>query len=122
MLAATLIPHVTHFDRADITDLDAIITRSLEGARAKGVTLTLTGTNSSGHTVTDHATTSGNGATPASDTTMSSTIAQFDGRFRKPISPHCAWCAEFWPRSLSAVSGKAVLERLSWMTGTSVAP
>jgi len=42
-LSATLIPHVTHFDRADITDLDAIITRSLEGARAKGVTLTLTG-------------------------------------------------------------------------------
>src|SRR5262249_54557019 len=42
-LSATLIPHVTHFDRADITDLDAIITRNLEGARAKGVTLTLTG-------------------------------------------------------------------------------
>jgi pyruvate dehydrogenase E2 component (dihydrolipoamide acetyltransferase) len=42
-LAATLIPHVTHFDRADITDLDAIITRNLEAARAKGVTLTLTG-------------------------------------------------------------------------------
>ena len=41
-LAATLIPHVTHFDRADITDLDAIITRNLEAARAKGVTLTLT--------------------------------------------------------------------------------
>jgi pyruvate dehydrogenase E2 component (dihydrolipoamide acetyltransferase) len=41
-LSATLIPHVTHFDRADITDLDAIITRNLEGARAKGVTLTLT--------------------------------------------------------------------------------
>ena len=41
-LAATLIPHVTHFDRADITDLDAIITRTLEAARAKGVTLTLT--------------------------------------------------------------------------------
>ena len=41
-LAATLIPHVTHFDRADITDLDAIITRNLEPARAKGVTLTLT--------------------------------------------------------------------------------
>ena len=42
-LSATLIPHVTHFDRADITDLDAFITRNLEGARAKGVTLTLTG-------------------------------------------------------------------------------
>jgi len=41
-LAATLIPHVTHFDRADITDLDAIITRNLEAARATGVTLTLT--------------------------------------------------------------------------------
>ena len=41
-LAATLIPHVTHFDRADITDLDAIITRNLEAARAKSVTLTLT--------------------------------------------------------------------------------
>ena len=42
-LSATLIPHVTHFDRADITDLDAFITRNLEGARARGVTLTLTG-------------------------------------------------------------------------------
>jgi pyruvate dehydrogenase E2 component (dihydrolipoamide acetyltransferase) len=41
-ISATLIPHVTHFDRADITDLDAIITRNLEGARATGVTLTLT--------------------------------------------------------------------------------
>ncbi|MGH7367588.1 MAG: 2-oxo acid dehydrogenase subunit E2, partial [Candidatus Rokuibacteriota bacterium] len=41
-LSATLIPHVTHFDRADITDLDALITRNLEAARAKGVTLTLT--------------------------------------------------------------------------------
>ncbi|HEX4994396.1 MAG TPA: dihydrolipoamide acetyltransferase family protein [Methylomirabilota bacterium] len=41
-LSATLVPHVTHFDRADITDLDAIITRNLEAARAKGVTLTLT--------------------------------------------------------------------------------
>jgi pyruvate dehydrogenase E2 component (dihydrolipoamide acetyltransferase) len=41
-VSATLIPHVTHFDRADITDLDAIITRNLEAARAKGVTLTLT--------------------------------------------------------------------------------
>jgi pyruvate dehydrogenase E2 component (dihydrolipoamide acetyltransferase) len=42
-LSATLIPHATHFDRADITDLDAIITRNLEAARARGVTLTLTG-------------------------------------------------------------------------------
>jgi len=41
-LSATLIPHVTHFDRADITDLDAIIARNLEAGRAKGVTLTLT--------------------------------------------------------------------------------
>jgi pyruvate dehydrogenase E2 component (dihydrolipoamide acetyltransferase) len=41
-LSATLIPHVTHFDRADITDLDAIITRNLEAARGRGVTLTLT--------------------------------------------------------------------------------
>ena len=41
-LSATLIPHVTHFDRADVTDLDAIITRNLEPARARGVTLTLT--------------------------------------------------------------------------------
>ena len=42
-LSATVIPHVTHFDRADITDLDAVITRNLEAARAHGVTLTLTG-------------------------------------------------------------------------------
>jgi pyruvate dehydrogenase E2 component (dihydrolipoamide acetyltransferase) len=41
-LAATLIPHVTHFDRADITDLDAVITRSAEAARAREITLTLT--------------------------------------------------------------------------------
>jgi pyruvate dehydrogenase E2 component (dihydrolipoamide acetyltransferase) len=41
-LAATLIPHVTHFDRADITDLDALIQRNLEVARGRGVTLTLT--------------------------------------------------------------------------------
>jgi pyruvate dehydrogenase E2 component (dihydrolipoamide acetyltransferase) len=41
-LSATVIPHVTHFDRADITDLDALITRNLEAARGKGVTLTLT--------------------------------------------------------------------------------
>ena len=35
-LSATIIPHVTHFDRADITDLDALIRRNLargEGAR-----------------------------------------------------------------------------------------
>jgi len=41
-LSATLIPHVTHFDRADITDLDALIRRNLESGRARGVTLTLT--------------------------------------------------------------------------------
>src|SRR5262245_44535 len=42
-LSASVIPHVTHFDRADITDLDAIIRRNLEAARERGVTLTLTG-------------------------------------------------------------------------------
>jgi pyruvate dehydrogenase E2 component (dihydrolipoamide acetyltransferase) len=41
-LSATLIPHVTHFDRADITDLDALIRRSLDAARERGITLTLT--------------------------------------------------------------------------------
>ncbi len=41
-LSAALVPHVTHFDRADITDLDALIARSLEAARERGVTLTLT--------------------------------------------------------------------------------
>jgi pyruvate dehydrogenase E2 component (dihydrolipoamide acetyltransferase) len=41
-LSATIVPHVTHFDRADITDLDAMITRNLERARERGVTLTLT--------------------------------------------------------------------------------
>ena len=41
-LAATLVPHVTHFDRADITDLDAVVQRNLEDAQARGVTLTLT--------------------------------------------------------------------------------
>src|SRR5712691_5147650 len=41
-LSAALIPHVTHFDRADITDLDAIIQRHREPARERGVTLTLT--------------------------------------------------------------------------------
>src|SRR5439155_816523 len=32
-LSATLVPHVTHFDRADITELDAIIRRNVEPAR-----------------------------------------------------------------------------------------
>jgi pyruvate dehydrogenase E2 component (dihydrolipoamide acetyltransferase) len=41
-LSAMVIPHVTHFDRADITELDAIIQRNLETAKARGVTLTLT--------------------------------------------------------------------------------
>ena len=41
-LSATLIPHVTHFDRADITELDMIIKRNVEPARERGLTLTLT--------------------------------------------------------------------------------
>ena len=41
-LSATLVPHVTHFDRADITDLDALIRRNLDSAKGRGVTLTLT--------------------------------------------------------------------------------
>jgi pyruvate dehydrogenase E2 component (dihydrolipoamide acetyltransferase) len=41
-LAAAVIPHVTHFDRADITDLDALIRRNLASAQTRGVTLTLT--------------------------------------------------------------------------------
>jgi pyruvate dehydrogenase E2 component (dihydrolipoyllysine-residue acetyltransferase) len=41
-LSAALVPHVSHFDRADITDLDAAIRRNLELAQARGVTLTLT--------------------------------------------------------------------------------
>jgi len=41
-LSATLIPHVTHFDRADITELAAIIRRNVEPARERGLTLTLT--------------------------------------------------------------------------------
>jgi pyruvate dehydrogenase E2 component (dihydrolipoamide acetyltransferase) len=41
-LSATVIPHVTHFDRADITDLDALITRNLARGKERGVTLTLT--------------------------------------------------------------------------------
>ena len=40
-LSAALIPHVTHFDRADITELDALIRRNLDAARERGVTLTL---------------------------------------------------------------------------------
>jgi len=41
-LSASVIPHVTHFDRADITDLDGIIRKNLEAARKRGATLTLT--------------------------------------------------------------------------------
>ena len=41
-LSAALIPHVTHFDRADVTDLDALIKRSADEGRERGVTLTLT--------------------------------------------------------------------------------
>jgi pyruvate dehydrogenase E2 component (dihydrolipoamide acetyltransferase) len=41
-LAAALIPHVTHFDRADITELEALIRRNLDAGREQGVTLTLT--------------------------------------------------------------------------------
>src|SRR5436309_8315862 len=41
-LSATVIPHVTHFDRVDVTELDAIIQRNLETAKARGATLTLT--------------------------------------------------------------------------------
>jgi pyruvate dehydrogenase E2 component (dihydrolipoamide acetyltransferase) len=41
-LSATLIPHVAHLDRADITELDALIRRSLPEAQARGITLTLT--------------------------------------------------------------------------------
>ena len=41
-LSASLVPHVTHFDRADITELDALVRNNLEPARERGVTLTLT--------------------------------------------------------------------------------
>ena len=41
-LSASVVPHVTHFDRADITDLDALIARNLARATERGVTLTLT--------------------------------------------------------------------------------
>ena len=41
-LSATIVPHVTHFDRADITELDALITRNLARAKERGVILTLT--------------------------------------------------------------------------------
>lgn len=41
-LSATVIPHVTHFDRADVTELDALIRRNVGPARERGVSLTLT--------------------------------------------------------------------------------
>ena len=41
-LSAALIPHVSHLDKADITELDAVIRRNLDIARERGVTLTLT--------------------------------------------------------------------------------
>ena len=41
-LSAALIPHVSHFDKVDITDLNAIVTRSFESAKERQVTLTLT--------------------------------------------------------------------------------
>ena len=41
-LSAALIPHVTHFDRADITELDAVVRGGVEPARAQGIYLTLT--------------------------------------------------------------------------------
>ena len=41
-LSAALIPHVTHFDRADITELEAMVRGSFEAARERGIYLTLT--------------------------------------------------------------------------------
>jgi pyruvate dehydrogenase E2 component (dihydrolipoamide acetyltransferase) len=41
-LSASLVPHVTHFDRADITDLEAIVRGGFEAARERGIYLTLT--------------------------------------------------------------------------------
>src|SRR5262245_17949242 len=40
-LSATVIPHVTHFDRADVTELEAIIRRNADAARERGLALTL---------------------------------------------------------------------------------
>src|SRR5262245_28167815 len=36
-LSATVIPHVTHFDRADVTELEAIIRRNADAARERGL-------------------------------------------------------------------------------------
>lgn len=41
-LSAALVPHVTHFDRADITELEAVVRRNETRARERGVSLTLT--------------------------------------------------------------------------------
>jgi len=41
-LSAALIPHVSHFDRADITELEAIVRGGFEAARERGIYLTLT--------------------------------------------------------------------------------
>jgi pyruvate dehydrogenase E2 component (dihydrolipoamide acetyltransferase) len=41
-LSARIVPHVTHFDKADITDLEALVRRNLDRGRERGVTLTLT--------------------------------------------------------------------------------
>jgi len=41
-LSAALVPHVTHFDKADITELNAMVTRSVDAAKGRGITLTLT--------------------------------------------------------------------------------
>jgi len=41
-LSAALVPHVSHFDKVDITDLNAIVTRSFEAAKQREITLTLT--------------------------------------------------------------------------------
>jgi pyruvate dehydrogenase E2 component (dihydrolipoamide acetyltransferase) len=42
VLSAAVIPHVSHFDKVDITDLNAIVTRSFEAAKQRQITLTLT--------------------------------------------------------------------------------
>ena len=41
-LSAMLVPHVTHFDKADITDLNALILRNVDEAKQRDITLTLT--------------------------------------------------------------------------------
>jgi pyruvate dehydrogenase E2 component (dihydrolipoamide acetyltransferase) len=41
-LSARIVPHVTHFDKADITELQALMKRNLARGRERGVSLTLT--------------------------------------------------------------------------------